>query len=36
MLDALTLAAHAVANTRIDIRLKVDLLASGLGATQGK
>ena len=36
MLDALTLAAHAVANTRIDIRLNVDPLASHIWCDAGQ
>jgi signal transduction histidine kinase len=36
MLDALTLAAHAVANTRIDIRLEVDPLASRVWCDAGQ
>jgi signal transduction histidine kinase len=36
MLDALTLAAHAVANTRIDIRLDVDPLASQIWCDAGQ
>ncbi len=36
MLDALTLAAHAVANTRIDIRLEVDPLASRMWCDAGQ
>jgi len=35
MLDALTLAAHAVANTRIDIRLEVDPRASRIWCDAG-
>jgi signal transduction histidine kinase len=36
MLDALTLAAHAVAQTRIDIRLDVDPLASQIWCDAGQ
>ncbi len=36
ILDALTLAAHAVANTRIDIRLEVDPLASRIWCDEGQ
>ena len=36
MLDALTLAAHAVANTRIDIRLDVDSLAARIWCDAGQ
>jgi signal transduction histidine kinase len=36
MLDALTLAAHAVANTRIDIRLEVDPPASRIWCDAGQ
>jgi signal transduction histidine kinase len=36
MLDALTLAAHAVANTRIDIRLEVDPMASRIWCDAGQ
>ena len=36
MLDALTLAAHAVANTRIDIRLQVDPLAARIWCDAGQ
>jgi signal transduction histidine kinase len=36
MLDALTLAAHAVANTRIDIRLHVDPLAARMWCDAGQ
>jgi two-component system, sensor histidine kinase FlrB len=36
MLDALTLAAHAVANTRIDIRLEVNPLASRIWCDAGQ
>jgi signal transduction histidine kinase len=36
MLDALTLAAHAVANTRIDIRLEIDPLASRMWCDAGQ
>lgn len=36
MLDALTLAAHAVAHTRIDIRLDVDPLASRIWCDAGQ
>jgi signal transduction histidine kinase len=36
MLDALTLAAHAVANTRIDIRLEVNPLASRIWCDTGQ
>ena len=36
MLDALTLAAHAVANTRVDIRLHVDPLAARIWCDAGQ
>ena len=36
MLDALTLAAHAVASTRIDIRLEVDPIASRIWCDAGQ
>jgi signal transduction histidine kinase len=36
MLDALTLAAHAVANTRIDIRLEVNPMASRIWCDTGQ
>jgi signal transduction histidine kinase len=36
MLDALTLAAHAVANTRIDIRLDIDPMASQIWCDAGQ
>jgi signal transduction histidine kinase len=36
MLDALTLAAHAVANTRIDIRLEVNPVASRIWCDAGQ
>jgi two-component system sensor histidine kinase FlrB len=36
MLDSLTLAAHAIANTRIDIRLEVDPHAARIWCDQGQ
>jgi signal transduction histidine kinase len=36
MLDSLTLAAHAIANTRIDIRLEVDPLAGRIWCDTGQ
>jgi PAS domain S-box-containing protein len=36
MLDSLTLAAHAIANTRIDIRLEVDPLAARIWCDTGQ
>jgi signal transduction histidine kinase len=36
MLDSLTLAAHAIANTRVDIRLEVDPLAARIWCDTGQ